>query len=562
MVQEEEETKGSPRVFLAGLLNETTKATLKTFFADHGTVLDVIFKYGPDGKRKRGVAYVLFESQDSVAKLLEKKSVTIDEKKVDVKKARDEEEGQKDEEPLLAIPKEALKCHVCKKDKFSSVEAFLQHRKGKQHQAVLKLFKSKSASVLQLLKAESKLASDRTFDKGWMKRHKVGPQHCNICQCQVNGNPEKHNKSMEHKMVVSYNNQKCCNTQFTDRTKYESHLLSLRHLKNTYEKDQKREFDKDEAKLTMKKAIDIYKQCDADLKELKQTYPELDLNAELPEYEENKPIGLNFIVKKINYHCICCDQRFFAHVNLVEPHCRSYDHFANMTDYINKIEIEKKKAQKKAIDGAEVKAPVDKKRTLSTSNDTTVKKKGKIEINKKGATLEKSSNDEVSAADQKKVKAENDEEMTNVEKPDEEENVDEQEHKDVDENQDAEADEENQGNEEDEEAPMEEEEQEEGEEEEEEEVQGEEQEEVQAEEVEEVQAEEDEEVQAEDDDEIQILDDKVEDTEENNSEEPVEEATKDVAEEEEEVTEIEEVKPARATPRGRRGRGRGRGLKR
>ncbi|XP_064097630.1 repetitive organellar protein-like [Macrobrachium nipponense] len=143
-------------------------------------------------------------------------------------------------------------------------------------------------------------------------------------------------------MVVSYINKKCCDIEFTNRNKYEIHLLSLKHLKNVYEKKQKSILDKGEERLTMKKAIDIYKQCDQDLKELKEKYPDLDLNKELPPFD-NTPIGLNHIVKKINYYCICCDQKFFANVNFVKPHCRSYSHYSNMVDFISEIEKENKK---------------------------------------------------------------------------------------------------------------------------------------------------------------------------------------------------------------------------
>ncbi|XP_068215649.1 zinc finger protein on ecdysone puffs-like [Palaemon carinicauda] len=338
-----------PRIFVKGLPKNCTKSQIKNFFSEYGKVLDILYKYGVDGNKKKGIAFVIFESQETVDKLLGEKFFTMENCKLvikksfirrpDISKAKDEE---KKDEKIMDFPKEALKCHVCKKE-FSSIGAFFNHKQGKQHQSLLKLYRARSASVLELLRAESKLASDCLYDVNWVKENPNNDRpYCNMCQIHINCSLSRHEKSVEHKMVVSYVNKKCCNIEFAHRVKYENHLLTLKHLKNAYEKELKNKLKRGKERFIMKKAISIYKQCDQDLKELRAKYTDVDLNEELPSFA-NQPIGLNYIVKKINYYCNCCQQEFWGKTSFMRPHCRSYHHYLNLVDFNLEIEKENEK---------------------------------------------------------------------------------------------------------------------------------------------------------------------------------------------------------------------------
>lgn len=76
------------KLFVGGLSWETGEKHLKEYFEKYGTVEKVELKLDPMTGRSRGFAFVVYESADSVAKVMEAGDHAINSKKVDVKKAK------------------------------------------------------------------------------------------------------------------------------------------------------------------------------------------------------------------------------------------------------------------------------------------------------------------------------------------------------------------------------------------------------------------------------------------------------------------------------------------
>lgn len=75
------------KVFIGGLSFDTEESDLKMFFEKYGKVTNVDIKKERDTQKKRGFAFLDFESEDSVDAVCAKHFFTIDGKTVEVKKA-------------------------------------------------------------------------------------------------------------------------------------------------------------------------------------------------------------------------------------------------------------------------------------------------------------------------------------------------------------------------------------------------------------------------------------------------------------------------------------------
>ncbi|CAG0917559.1 unnamed protein product [Notodromas monacha] len=76
------------KLFIGGLSWETTEANLKEFFSKFGEVDNVNLKTDPNTGRSRGFAFVVFKSSESVEGVLSSGDLTIQNKKVEAKRAK------------------------------------------------------------------------------------------------------------------------------------------------------------------------------------------------------------------------------------------------------------------------------------------------------------------------------------------------------------------------------------------------------------------------------------------------------------------------------------------
>ncbi|CAG0916288.1 unnamed protein product [Notodromas monacha] len=83
------ETRDDDRkIFIGGLSWETTEDNLKDFFSKHGEIENVNLKTDPNTGRSRGFAFVVFKAVDSVENVLNAGDLTIQNKKVEAKRAK------------------------------------------------------------------------------------------------------------------------------------------------------------------------------------------------------------------------------------------------------------------------------------------------------------------------------------------------------------------------------------------------------------------------------------------------------------------------------------------
>lgn len=76
------------KLFIGGISWETTEKELKEYFGKYGNISTVSIKTDPSTGRSRGFAFVIFDSADSVKKVLETTEHTINNKKVEAKRAK------------------------------------------------------------------------------------------------------------------------------------------------------------------------------------------------------------------------------------------------------------------------------------------------------------------------------------------------------------------------------------------------------------------------------------------------------------------------------------------
>ncbi|XP_047501098.1 uncharacterized protein LOC125047050 [Penaeus chinensis] len=260
----------------------------------------------------------------------------------------------KEAKPREEIPREALKCHMCDLTKFGSIKGYLNHLESKNHEEMARLFHAKGVALLQLLRAESKLASLRNT----VKLRKMGVKgrfmQCFRCQTRIFGNLAKHVKTTEHQLVSNFLNLKCCSRWFPSRVDLEEHRLSLLHLRRQYEFEQRKKAKEEKEKKEWEEskvpenAPPAWRRLIHQLDQLKTLHnhpSEMSLGT-IPAYDPAAPTGLNFIGTKTQFYCRVCTDLMAPASRVVDAHCRSINHYNTLLSHLGKME-EKKELEKK-----------------------------------------------------------------------------------------------------------------------------------------------------------------------------------------------------------------------
>ncbi|XP_042223788.1 uncharacterized protein LOC121867771 isoform X2 [Homarus americanus] len=261
------------------------------------------------------------------------KDSETDAKRKDDSKKKDESH----DETNVVIPRAALKCHMCAMPKFPSTKSYLKHIEGKQHAILADCFHDRNIAVMDLLMAESKLACK------WRPR-KGGSKRCRKCECFMITNIQQHCQTTEHTLVSQFASVQCCSYKY-NRANLEEHRLSLRHLKNQWDIDQKNtemqeQEEEEEKRKEMDKAFheDVYR-----LKMSEEGEEEL-TSATLPPHDPTKPIGLKFLYRETQYRCEIC-RTHLRNAPHAEYHFRSVDHYTNLCSHLAE-EKEKKELER------------------------------------------------------------------------------------------------------------------------------------------------------------------------------------------------------------------------
>ena len=75
------------KLFVGQLSSDITKEDLENYFSEFGTIEDVTIKYDVPGGRARGFAFILFDQKESIQKVLQVQSHTINQCQIDPKPA-------------------------------------------------------------------------------------------------------------------------------------------------------------------------------------------------------------------------------------------------------------------------------------------------------------------------------------------------------------------------------------------------------------------------------------------------------------------------------------------
>jgi len=76
------------KLFVGGLSWETTEKELREYFSSYGAIESINVKTDPATGRSRGFAFIVFDSSETIDKITDVKEHTINNKKVDPKKAK------------------------------------------------------------------------------------------------------------------------------------------------------------------------------------------------------------------------------------------------------------------------------------------------------------------------------------------------------------------------------------------------------------------------------------------------------------------------------------------
>ncbi|XP_042211101.1 uncharacterized abhydrolase domain-containing protein DDB_G0269086-like [Homarus americanus] len=249
-----------------------------------------------------------------------------------------------------STPKEALRCHFCQFYKFTSIKSFRNHLESKNHEQMERSFHMKGVSILQFLRAQSKLAAQRNLMKLRRKGTNGRIMKCTKCQCPFMGSLAEHTKTREHSMVSNYTKCSPCRLWFENRIELEKHRLSFLHLTRQATIDQNRLEKAMKAKKPEEAKIPEHET----LKKLHVAVERLRLNQrhtnvfstnQIPIYDPGTPIGMNFIFKKSLYYCTVCSSKSIPFANETLAHFSSQQHYDNYVAHLKAVE-EKKRLEK------------------------------------------------------------------------------------------------------------------------------------------------------------------------------------------------------------------------
>jgi len=240
--------------------------------------------------------------------------------------------ASKKSDDVANIPVEAIHCHICNLLKFSSKKAYLAHLGGSTHEEMARAFHSRNSALLQLLRSEVKMNSQRQIISSKISGDKVKLNQCFKCHCQILGSLQKHLNSVEHKLVNNFLVVKCCDIWFQERVEYEEHKLTLSHLLKTYESLAKKssedevekeikEDDSEEDPVSKEEWASSTKSAlmaiefDEDLSTLDSLQP----------YSSEISTGKQFLQCEAVVHCSACNTKVDS--SNIEAHTKSYDHY-------------------------------------------------------------------------------------------------------------------------------------------------------------------------------------------------------------------------------------------
>lgn len=261
-------------------------------------------------------------------------------------KSEEKKDKEKQSDEITWLPREALRCHICSLSKFPDIKAYLRHLQSRKHENIKYSFHAKGAAILHFLRAESKLASQRQMLKNQRRGIKGPIMHCRKCQCEVFGYTREHAKTVEHIALKNFLRVQCCNNTYFNRADLEEHRLSLIHLKNQLELEQKLKKEEEEnAEDIGVEENERGKLFGEIIEQMKKRNPLADVTSpeSLTPYDPALPHGLNFISKKSYYRCKVCPEVRLITAKETEEHFKSLDHYDNLMTHLNAVEEEKEK---------------------------------------------------------------------------------------------------------------------------------------------------------------------------------------------------------------------------
>lgn len=250
-------------------------------------------------------------------------------------------------------PQDALKCHMCDVQNFTSVTSYLNHLESQAHQQMTDLFHAKGRLTFQLLQANAALACQRIMNKS----RKVGVKgrilECFKCQCRIPFTLAKHINSPEHQQVINFMSEKCCGRSYNNREDLEEHRLSLVHLRRQMacdaRKDEKEDNDQEQLEALGMGDLTTEEQQAALNGNVKDNVQAVKVEVAphytpdtIPPYDPDSALGKTFVLSKSQYHCRCCRQFFPSGKNAIENHCRSSNHYEHFVAYVKQQAAQKK----------------------------------------------------------------------------------------------------------------------------------------------------------------------------------------------------------------------------
>ena len=99
-----------PKVFLGGLPSSITETDLRTFFSSYGEVCEVVIMYDQEKKKSRGFGFLSFADEAACNRAVSDHYVTIQNKKVEVKRAEPRTNNGGGDHPVASLPSSGSGC--------------------------------------------------------------------------------------------------------------------------------------------------------------------------------------------------------------------------------------------------------------------------------------------------------------------------------------------------------------------------------------------------------------------------------------------------------------------
>ncbi|KAK7081200.1 hypothetical protein SK128_003592 [Halocaridina rubra] len=275
---------------------------------------------------------------------------------------KDKRDPLKEKENEEATVK-CLKCHICEVDSFDSIESFRNHKKSEDHRLLMNIFNARSEAVLQVLRADAKLAANREKEKTGNANKETFYGRCVRCNIDVADAFKSHKKSIEHELVDNYLSRECCGSSFAKRKEFEEHRLTIPHLKRYVEPSSK---ENEPGKEVVLAYTDEEEKASDTLRDLKETHQmKLESPADFPDYDATEPIGLSYIHKKRRFTCTVCRKSFPSYNTMALAHCRSFNHYLMLLNHLEPM-LKEVEDEEEVADGEDIEDSSNKEGQEST----------------------------------------------------------------------------------------------------------------------------------------------------------------------------------------------------